>query len=968
MAQVIAGMYEIREKIGAGGGGVVYLGWNQRLKKQVVLKADKRRLSASEEALRREVDMLKGLSHTYIPQVYDFVQEDGVVYTVIDFIEGESMDKLLARKQRPSQPQVIQWACQLLEALAYLHSRPPYGILHGDIKPANIMLRPQGDVCLIDFNIALALGEDGAVKVGFSRGYASPEHYGADYINSNRLAKADATMTDEASETMAEGDSDETVADSGGEERSRGKSVSVGKGSTQEKGGVKLDVRSDIYSLGATLYHLLSGSRPEQDARQVTPLGADVCSPAVAAIISKSMDPDPDLRYQTAEEMRNAFLALHKKDPRIVRHRRRTMTCAAILSAVFLAGGGCTFVGLKQMEQRQTALAMAEYSANALAEGNVSEAVNLALGAIPLEKSLLCAPVTAQAQKALTDALGVYDLSDGFKALDALELPAEPFGIAVSPRGTRFAATYAYETAVYAMEDGQRIAVLPIQNSALSDVVFVDENRIVYAGETGITAYDLDGQKELWSGEIATTLAVSGDGAIVAAVNRNEDHAVIYRMSDGVKLTECSFDGLYLSVAANDIFADPDNNLFALNEDGSLLAVSFYNGGLALLDWERPDESLIIYDESDYVRFGGGFFDGYFAFAAQRSGESQFGLIDVKEAAYAGGYSSQNGLLIQSDGRGIYLADGNLLVSLEVGRDGSLEEREMAYTGNVNINAFSIGDGYVMVATDDQCFSFYDAGANLASTEVCGENSDFVALAGGYAIAGNRNEPSLRVLKLERHEETQVLSYDARYSHEEARISGDGKSVMLFDYQGFCIYDIGGDLRTQVQMPDAGNIYDQQYRKGEDGSYLEVIWYDGTVRKYDGTDGSLLSEEAGEPPAKDLYEEFYTEQYRVASALHSAPEVYDLKTGKLIATLEKDAFLTYVTQMGDYLVTEYISASGERYGLLLDKDFQTLAYLPGLCDVNGDSFLFDYESGNLRQSRLYSLEELVELGEALIEK
>lgn len=88
MAQIIAGLYEIQEKIGAGGGGIVYLGQHLRLEKQVVLKADRRTLKTGTEALRREVDMLKDLSHTYIPQVYDFVQEDGVVYTVMDFIEG----------------------------------------------------------------------------------------------------------------------------------------------------------------------------------------------------------------------------------------------------------------------------------------------------------------------------------------------------------------------------------------------------------------------------------------------------------------------------------------------------------------------------------------------------------------------------------------------------------------------------------------------------------------------------------------------------------------------------------------------------------------------------------------------------------------------------------------------------------------------------------------------------------------
>lgn len=95
MANIIASTYEIIEKIGSGGGGIVYLGRHLRLEKLVVLKADKRTISAKPEVLRREVDALKDLSHTYIPQVYDFVEQDGVVYTVMDFIEGESLDKPL---------------------------------------------------------------------------------------------------------------------------------------------------------------------------------------------------------------------------------------------------------------------------------------------------------------------------------------------------------------------------------------------------------------------------------------------------------------------------------------------------------------------------------------------------------------------------------------------------------------------------------------------------------------------------------------------------------------------------------------------------------------------------------------------------------------------------------------------------------------------------------------------------------
>ena len=96
--RTVAGLYEVERRIGSGGGGIVFQGRHLRLNKAVVLKADKRKLSVGEDKLRREVDLLKGLSHTYIPQVYDFVQQGNAVFTVMDLIEGESLDKPLARK------------------------------------------------------------------------------------------------------------------------------------------------------------------------------------------------------------------------------------------------------------------------------------------------------------------------------------------------------------------------------------------------------------------------------------------------------------------------------------------------------------------------------------------------------------------------------------------------------------------------------------------------------------------------------------------------------------------------------------------------------------------------------------------------------------------------------------------------------------------------------------------------------
>lgn len=981
MSQVIAGIYEIEKQIGSGGGGIVYLGHHLRLDKKVVLKADKRTLNTKSEALRREVDMLKGLSHRYIPQVYDFVQQNGVVYTVMDYIEGESLDKLLLRNQSISQKQVIKWACQLLEALSYLHSRPPHGILHGDMKPANIMLRPDGDICLIDYNIALALGEEGAVKVGYSRGYASPEHYGAEYINNDRntfrgkfssvgfhgrgkdadgMEETETGYMADVTETNCAPDITETVWMTGIAETAV--SAVSGTGSSRS---VMLDVRSDIYSLGATLYHLLSGRRPVQNAGEVEPLGAEACSPAVSDIIKKAMSPVPDMRYQSADEMLAAFLQLHKRDKRARRHKRRILLSAASLSVMFLVGGAAAFVGLKQMEQIKESLVLAEYSSGALDRGDVHEAVKLAMEAVPEENNIFSTGVSPQIRKALTDALNIYDLSDGFKPFGVISLPSAPFGISISPGRTHFAVRYDGAMQVFDWKNMQEPVTLPMQKSALADAVFINETQIIYAGDKGVTLYDLKAQETLWTGEEATGLAVSGDGQIAAAVNRDTGHAVIYHISDGEKLTEYSFDGRHMAVAANDIFANPGDNVFALNADGSLLAVSFSDGALIIGNLDNPGDDMIIYEESDYRHFTGGFSGKYFTFTAEKNDQSLLGLIDTVSATYVGGYESRNRFLLRAEERGIYLSHGNLLVNFN---PDTLKETEIAYTDSVNITGFSVGKEHVLVTADDNTFSFYDSGTHRMSSESSEKAYDFIETGDGYAVLGNRDEPSLRLLKLEEHQEAQLLAYDARYPHDEARISQDGKTVMLFSYQDFRIYDMNGNVVTEKQMPDSGQIYDQQFRKEGGDSWLEVIWYDGTVRCYSARDGSLISEETGESPEKDLYEEFYTELYKITSPLHGTPEVYDLKTGRSVGKLESEDYLTYVTQAGEYIITEYVSAAGERYGLLLDEELQTLAYLPDFCDMNQDMAVFDCKSGNLRQRRLYSLQELLVLGERYIEE
>ncbi len=196
---------------------------------------------------------------------------------------------------------------------------------------------------------------------------------------------------------------------------------------------IRPDVRSDIYSTGATLYHLLSGRRPAKDALEVAPLSEMEVSPQIARMIAKAMAPNPQDRYQTASEMLWDLEHLRENDIRTIRHKRRVKTTVAALAVMFLLGGLLTFTGLKQMERAQAAgkaaAEMAEQALSAVSgsesayrNGDIPGAIRLAMDALTLESS----PYEAPAQKALTDALGVYDLSDGFRPARTLPLPSAP--------------------------------------------------------------------------------------------------------------------------------------------------------------------------------------------------------------------------------------------------------------------------------------------------------------------------------------------------------------------------------------------------------------------------------------------------------------------------------------------------------------------------------------------------------------
>ena len=938
MSQIIGSIYEIIGKLGEGGGGTVYLANHLNLKKRVVIKADKRDVSVKEEALRREVDVLKELRHTYIPQVYDYFIENGVSYTVMDYVDGESLNVVLARKGHFSQPDVIHWAIELLEALSYLHSpthgNPPRGFVHSDIKPANIMLRPSGDICLIDFNISLAIGVETAV--GRSEGYSSPEHYGFDYSFRNK------NIADEKTELL-DGKTEFIFYDENSQ---------ANYSYTSTKRIIIPDARSDIYSLGATLYHLLSGRRPAKDAKEVEPLSKSDYSAPLVNIITKAMNPNPDLRFQSADEMLQAFYDLWDKDPRVLQQKRRLIIGSAVLSVMLLAGGLTVFAGLRQMERLQTAQVLAADSASALSAGDVETALDKALSALVDDPGAFDIPYIPEAQLALTNALGVYDLSDSFKPYATINLPAAPFRVMKSPDETKLIVTYAYDLAIYDIQSGEKLASLPTLESALCEVEFLNESEIIYAGAEGLTAYDVSANKTLWTADPATAIAVSGDKTMAATIYKNESRINFYDAATGELISFRELDG-HLNIPENDRFADAMRDVFELNSDGSRCAVSLTDGALWVLDIYNKFNDLYIYETSDFTVFDGEFVGDVFAYSAYGN-KSVFGAVDVRTGRKLGELNANAPISVSNHDGEIYITQNDTVVKIDMT---TFEQSPAAYTENKDVTSFDVSDKYVISATGDG-FSVFSLGAGLVQSEEREAAPDFVITAGDYIALANRSDTVIDLMKLTDYGDAKLLDYDPRLEHSEARLSSDG-SVMLFSIKDFTILNSDGSVRVSVDLPDSDKIYDQQYR--HDGDYLEVTYYSGKVVSYSAKDGKIISETETAPPDESLEEQFETEKYIINAPLHGAPEVINKTTGKKIAELRADDYLTYITETDGDIIAQYVRTDGYFYGVLMNRDLGEIAILPRLCDISGGGLIYDFPNGNLKTSPIYSLDELKEM-------
>lgn len=224
---VLRSRYKIVELVGQGGMGAVYKAEDLRLAgrlcavKEILpdLGGTPEELEQMQDQFYREASVLARLDHPNLPKVSDYFTEQGRELLVMDFVPGrdlrEVVDESRSRNRFLTEAQVLGWAAQLCDSLAYLHSQDP-PVLHRDIKPSNIKLTPRGTIKLVDFGLVKVLAPDDSRTVTVVQGrgtvqYTPLEQYGGD------------------------------------------------TGHT--------DARSDIYSLGATLYHLLTGS-PPADAKQ----------------------------------------------------------------------------------------------------------------------------------------------------------------------------------------------------------------------------------------------------------------------------------------------------------------------------------------------------------------------------------------------------------------------------------------------------------------------------------------------------------------------------------------------------------------------------------------------------------------------------------------------------------------------------------------------------------------------------
>jgi len=300
IGSVVDGKYKILNNIGQGGMSIVYLAMNERANKQWAIKEVRKDGMADYEVVKQglvmETDLLKKLNHPNLPSIIDIIDKEGTFLIVMDYIEGNPLSYDLKEFGARPEENVIRWAKQLCGVLSYLHNcKPP--IIYRDMKPSNIMLKPDGNVMLIDFGTAREFKARSVADTTClgTRGYAAPEQFGG-------LAQTDA--------------------------------------------------RTDIYCLGATLYHLITGHNPGEPPYEMYPIRQwnPSFSTGLEKIILKCTEKNPQYRYQTCHELLYDLEHYDKLNNEFLTKQRKKLVLFAVSSAITIAisSGSLVGYGLKE--------------------------------------------------------------------------------------------------------------------------------------------------------------------------------------------------------------------------------------------------------------------------------------------------------------------------------------------------------------------------------------------------------------------------------------------------------------------------------------------------------------------------------------------------------------------------------------------------------------------------------------------
>lgn len=303
---VLDGKYEILAEVGRGGMSIVYLARDKRLNKQWAVKEikndGKKSAKTLLKGLEREANILKNVDHPVLPRIVDIINQDGTIYVVMDYIEGDTIQDRLKKEGAQPQELVVEWGLQLASALNYLHNMNP-PVIYRDMKPSNVMIKPEGGVKLIDFGTAKEYEiENNADTTALgTRGYAAPEQFG----------------------------------DSKG------------------RGIYNTDARTDIYNLGATLYHIVTGKNPCEPPYEIKPIREwnPTLSSGLEKIILKCTQANPNDRYQNCTELMYALEHYDELDDSYRKKNKKKLGIFAATAALAVVAGITSGIGYSGMQR-----------------------------------------------------------------------------------------------------------------------------------------------------------------------------------------------------------------------------------------------------------------------------------------------------------------------------------------------------------------------------------------------------------------------------------------------------------------------------------------------------------------------------------------------------------------------------------------------------------------------------------------